>query len=100
MPGEMNVVGCAWVKALEPGVQELPTSCSVAGLEEDMGDRVGGDGIGWAQHQRALRQTSRLLHVSCFVMREGVRAQKSPVVPIGRRDALHHGEEGRPKTGD
>src|SRR5215471_17999536 len=34
------------------------------------------------------------------MVREGIRAQKSPVVPIGRRDALHQGEKRRGETGD
>ena len=34
------------------------------------------------------------------MVRKGVRTQKSPVVPIGRCDALHHGEKRRGKTGD
>src|SRR5262249_13973564 len=33
-------------------------------------------------------------------VREGVRTQKSPVVPICRRNSLHHGEKRRRETGD
>src|SRR5215217_1842839 len=95
MPGKMDVVGRTWVKALEPGLQKLPAACSVASLEEHMGTRVGSDSIGRAQRQGALRQAARLLHVSCFVVREGILAQKCPVVPIGRRDALHQREQRR-----
>ena len=46
MPGKMDVVGRTRVKALEPGLQKLPAAGGVAGLEEHMGDRVGGNGIG------------------------------------------------------
>src|SRR6266852_5395641 len=100
MPGEVDVVRRPRVKALEPGLQKLSAAGSVAGLEAYMGGGVGGDSIGRTERQRALRQTTRLLHVSCFVVREGILAQKSPVIPIGRRDALHQGEQRRGETGD
>ena len=42
------MIGRPRVKALEPGVKELPTSRSIASLEEHVSNGVGGDGIGWA----------------------------------------------------
>ena len=37
---------------------------------------------------------------ACFVVRKGILTQKSPVVPIGRRDPLHQGEQRCRETGD
>src|SRR5438105_2076330 len=99
MPGEVDAVGRSPVKALEPGAQKVPTAGMVAGLKEYMGDGVRGNGVGWAQCQRALCQAARRLQASRFVVRKGILAQEGPVIPIGRRDALHQGEQGRWETG-
>ena len=90
VPGEVYVERSAAVVAFEPVAEEVGATIGVAGLEEDVGDRVGGVAVVGSDAQGAFGVFESVVKVSCLVVCEGVLSEERPVFAVLGLERLEH----------
>src|SRR5215472_18046816 len=91
VPGEMAMKPRVAVVALEPFLEEGRPRLCVQRLEGDVGEVVGGVGVGRILLERAFGEPSRLLEAVDLVVGEPKGRLIPPVVAVNGGEALHEG---------